>query len=656
MLLLALLACTSDPTPAGSDSGSSAGDGGSLVGDGGTDGGADGGTDGGADGGTDGGSDGGTDTGEPAEPLPPAVILFIGDGMGFPHLEGGSLRASGGSEGLTMQAAPYQARMSTASLSGLTDSAAAATAMASGHKTWNNAVGVDRDLAPVESLLRQAQARGMATGVISSDSLTGATPASFLAHTDDRGDREAIVADMLAAPPDLMIGGGRADFGEVADPAVFQLITDAEALAGAVDDGRPLLALLAEDAFEYRVDAAEAQPTLAELVGLALDRLSDDPEGFFLLVEGARVDHASHAMRSEAVHLETIDLDRAIATALERGEAWTDRELSVLVTADHECGGLQILEAGAKGEDPLVSWRWGDHTNADVPLLGWGERVAAIDGQRLDNLWVHALLAAAIAGEEATDPEPPRLPDGRLEDLGDRIVRQSWETDFGPGYNQLDAIRLSTDAEGLWIGLDGVFDDEANALLVWIDLDLGAGTGVGADLVLNDSDGDLDDLISRVGFRHEIAELGFDAAVGQIAGTYLKRKTFSEQAGLRLFSPSHGAADDLWWMDTVINYGDGSLALGGPASAAAGTGLTEGGAEILLPWTALFPDGLPAEGGELAVFAHLVNTNGALASNQALPPFSSSTAPSVSDVPILQVVRVEIDGLGETLTPARLWP
>lgn len=668
MLLIVLLACNPDPKPidTAADGGTSTSDGGTIGttdgggdagGDGGgSDGGSDGGGHGGVDGGSDGGADGGSDGGTTATPLTPAVILFIGDGMGFPHLEGGSLRATGSTEGLVMHSAPYQGSMTTASMTGLTDSAAAATAMASGQKTWNNVLGLDRDLVPVESLLRLAQSRGLATGIVTSDSLTGATPAAWYSHTDNRGDTDTIIADLLADPPDVAIGGGRSELGTMVDPTVFQLVTDAAALESAVADGRPLMALLSEHSFEYRVDNPDAQPTLAELVELALDRLEGDPEGFFLVVEGARIDHASHAMRSEAVHLETMDFDLAVSAAVERSGSWVDRDLAILVGADHECGGLQIETAGTKGEDPEVSWRWGDHTNAHVPLLGWGDRLADIDGELLDNLWVHALLRAPIAGEELVEPTVPRLLDGRLEDLGDRVVTQTIETDFGAGYNQLDAIRVSTDSDGLWVGLDGVYDDESNALLVWVDLDLGEGTGVGADLVLVDSDGELDDLLSRVGFRHEIVELGFDAAVGQIAGTYVHRGRLLEEGGLRVFSADHGDPDDIWWMDSAINFGDGSLALGGPATAAAATGTTEGGAELLLPWTSLFPDGMPSDGTTLAVFAQLVNTDATLASNQALPPLSSSDAPLITDVPILQVVRVEVDGAGETLTPARLWP
>lgn len=610
------------------------------------------GEDGGGSGGDGGGADGGT------EPLsrPPAVVLFIGDGMGEQHLLGASLRAAGREGALRMQTAPWQGWLRTASLSGLTDSAAAVTAMATGSKTWNGRLGLDGEGRPLRSLLRQAADAGLGTGVLSSDTLTGATPAAFLAQVEDRGSSAEIVSQVLAAPPDLLIGGGRDVFLSAADPKRLQILTEAGALAHAADDGRPLLALLAERSFDYRVEDATAQPSLAELSRFAAERLLAHESGFFLLVEGARIDHASHGNRSDAVHLETLDFDEAIGAIVELAAAHPEREWSVLVTADHECGGLRVESAGAVGEDPVVSWRWTDHTNERVPVFAWGERLAALHAVEADNRLVHALLAAAIAESEPEAPEELAVLDGHLAEFGPALATQAWATDFGEGYNQLDGLRLRSDEDGLWIGLDGVFDDEANALIVWVDRDLGEGTGVGAGLVLVDGEGELDALLGRLAFEPTIDGLGFDAALGQLRGTYLLRQRLGEEAGLRLFAPPHGEAADLWWLDAGLNFAPGSLARGLPAPAAGPTGETVDGAEAFLPWSSLFPGGLPAEGTRLGVFAMIVDATGATCSNQALPAYASEAPPSPASIPVDRVGRIDVDGSGRELSPAEVWP
>ena len=132
------------------------------------------------------------------------------------------------------------------------------------------------------------------------------------------------------------------------------------------------------------------------------------------------------------------------------------------------------------GTPPESAWRWRSHTNADVPVFGRGPHAETFDGQRLDNTWVHAVLDAAVRGADGvTPPAEGFLVDGRTSDLGPAVVTQAWETSFGAGFNQLDALRVTADREGLRIGVDGVFEFGENAAFVLIDVDYGAGTGWG---------------------------------------------------------------------------------------------------------------------------------------------------------------------------------
>ncbi|MFZ5478055.1 MAG: alkaline phosphatase, partial [Myxococcota bacterium] len=597
------------------------------------------------------------DTGEP--PAPRYVVLFVGDGMGFEHVRGGGWFANGAEGSLVMEALPYAGRLRTASLTGTTDSAAGATALATGNKTWNDYVGVDRDEAELETLLERARALGLSAGVVTTDELTGATPSSFFAHTPDRTDAAEIAAQLCADLPDLTLGGGGDDLADcLASGPSAQIVEDETALLAAVPDGRPLLGVFADDQFDYVADGYDpGVPTLATMTTVALEWLDDDPEGFFLVVEGARIDHASHSNGVDEVHAETAALDEAVAAAV----AWasTRGDVTLLVTADHECGGMRVTGGSSAGVAPDTEWRWGQHTNADVPVFGTGTLAATFDGQRLDNTWVHAVLDAAIAGEPSVTPPADFLvADGYTDDLGSPVTTQTWTTSFGSGYNQLDALRVTTDATGIWVGVDGVFEYGENTALLLVDLDYGDGTGLTGDVsALADTNGTLDQALSAVDLGSGVAGLGWDVAVGSVEGEEIMYDDLAEYAGLRGLHGDWGATDDLWWLDAVTAFDDGNLARYGLAADDAGaTGTTEGGWEIWIPWDSVYPSGLPAGGTDVALVALLVNTDGSWASNQALPPLATSDEPGEDTVTVEQVVAVGVDAGGLVTSGPSLAP
>lgn len=607
---------------------------------------------------SDSGQSAADDTGDTSSPRgPPRVILFIGDGMGFPHVIGGGIYAYGAEGTLVMETLPQQGRLLTASLTGVTDSAAAGTALAAGIKTWNGVLGMDREFAPVTTILEEARARGLSVGVVTTDSLTGATPASFFAHTDSRGDSSEIVAQLVADPPDVVLGGGLSSLRTPFSLADVQFVETSTEFKAATPDGRPFVGLFADGALPYVVDGYVDQPTLAEMTAVALDVLDDDPDGFFLMVEGARIDHASHGNDDDAVHPETAAFDDAVAVATHWAEG-LDLTPTIVVTADHECGGLEILGGGPPGTIPASDWRWGDHTNADVPVFAMGELTTAFDGQRLDNTWVHAVLLAAVTGAATvTAPVESRLADGRTTDLGAAVVTQLWETSFGRGYNQLDALRFTSDTAALWVGVDGVYEYGANAVLVLIDLDYGAGTGWGADATtLDDLDGDLDSLITAMPYAAGIPGLGFDLVFGGIGAEELAMGDLTEVAGVRGLHGEWGAAADYWWLVGSSNFDDGNVANGAAALDAGATGATMGGWEFQIPWFAMYPAGLPPDGMTVAIVAVLLNRDGTVASNQALPPLPTGALPGGATVLLESVVRIDLDGSGVPLGPATVAP
>ena len=259
---------------------------------------------------------------DPPAPVHPKVILFIGDGMGFRHVEAGSLYAYGGVGLSNMETMPYQGRITTASVSGVTDSAAAATTMATGQKTMNGYLGMDRNAQQLQNIRELASSRGFSTGVVTTDSLTGATPAAFMAHVDSRGESEEIAAQIALDPPDVLLGGGKPvmEAALTAHNADF-LYTQTDLLAWQYD-GDPVVGLFGTATLPYVADGAVDVPTLAEMTTLAIDHLSNDANGFFLVVEGARIDHASHANDDLRVHPETAAFDEAIGVALAWASAW----------------------------------------------------------------------------------------------------------------------------------------------------------------------------------------------------------------------------------------------------------------------------------------------------------------------------------------------
>ena len=257
----------------------------------------------------------------------------------------------------SVETAPTDARV--------TDSASSATAYASGVKTYNGAIGMDVDQRPVPTILEAAEAAGKATGLVATSRITHATPAAFAAHVPTRSAEAAIASQMLTQNIDVLIGGGARFFqsdggsrtdgrdlfaeARAAGTIVATSRADFDAL-GAVPAGQPVLAVLAPDHLAYDLDrAATDEPSLAEMTTLALERLQGDPDGFFLMVEGSRIDHAGHANDAAGVVHDALAFDRAAAAAL--AFAREHPGTLVVATADHETGGLTL------GRDGIYDWQ-----------------------------------------------------------------------------------------------------------------------------------------------------------------------------------------------------------------------------------------------------------------------------------------------------------
>lgn|GEM_PF-268163 len=337
------------------------------------------------------------------------VILFIGDGMGPGQLAAGQV-AKGGP--LVMESMPVRATVTTTSWGGnITDSAAAATALATGHKTVNGAIAVLPDGTPVRTILEAARDAGWLVGIVTTCSVTDATPAAFATHVESRRETRKIAEAMVGAGIDLIMGGGAADFLptlfvkgrapiDLARELGYSVALDRKGFDEA--SSLPFLGLFATTDLDYERDRDPGrQPSLAEMTQKAIRLLSSTDNRFLLIVEGGLVDHACHDNDIEALFGEMRALDDAVAQALAFARERNDT--LVVVTADHETGRLSMSAgAGAGGE---FTFGTDGHTDIEVSLFAEGPGQELFAGH-LDNTDVPKIIAAASSLETLQEPTP----------------------------------------------------------------------------------------------------------------------------------------------------------------------------------------------------------------------------------------------------------
>lgn len=364
-------------------------------------------------------------------PAPPAadgvaprnIIIMIADGAGFNHYAAAAIFEHGSPDSPLYAQFPVRLAMSTFAhggaydpqravaefayvSKGATDSAAAATAMATGVKTYSGAIGVDAEKRPVENVLERGEAHGRATGVVTSVQISHATPAGFVAHSEGRGAYAEIAAQMIGdSAVDVIMGAGHPEFDGNGQPIAaerrkYDFVGGEESWAAlragtaggdADGDGTPdpwtlvdslegfralgegetparVLGLAPvaqtlqqgrnpdpaskddENAPAFTVPFIATVPTLAELTRAALNVLDDDPDGLVLMVEGGAVDWAAHANQPGRVIEEQVDFNRAVEAVVAWIEAHGGWEQTLLiVTADHETGYLT-----GPGSDPQL--------------------------------------------------------------------------------------------------------------------------------------------------------------------------------------------------------------------------------------------------------------------------------------------------------------
>ena len=296
------------------------------------------------------------------------VFYFIGDGMGVNQVNGTEMYLAEqegriGVKPLLFTSFPVASMATTFSATNsVTDSSAAGTALATGAKTYNGAIGMDDNKSVLQSVAERAKKSGKKVGVTTSVSVDHATPAAFYAHQPDRGMYYEIALDLPKAGFDFYAGGGFLKPTTTADkkeaPSIFPIFEEAGyTVARGLDEYKSKSAqadkmiLIQKEGAEpsclpYAIDRQEGDLTLAEITESAISFLTKGSnKGFFLMVEGGKIDWACHANDAAATITDTVAMDEAVGKAVEFYNEHPDETL-ILVTGDHETGGLTIGFAG----------------------------------------------------------------------------------------------------------------------------------------------------------------------------------------------------------------------------------------------------------------------------------------------------------------------
>lgn len=316
---------------------------------------------------------------------PKNIIIYIGDGMGVAHITAGKIARGT----LNLERFSVSGMVTTHSENELiTDSAAASTALATGHKTYNRAVSVSTDKKPLKTLFEFAEELGKSTGVVVTSSVTHATPAAFFAHVEDRRQHADIAEQIVNSGLDVLIGGGWTYFIPKSNEGSrrqdnknllksletrMPVVLSYDKLPGQV---KKLAALLAPDGLPK---SADRDYSLAELTEAAIRILSKNRKGFVLLIEGSQIDWAAHKQDHEGIIAEMIDFDGAVGTGFDFAQK--HGSTLIIVTADHETGGFAVHDGSIKTKQVTsTGFTTTGHTASMVPIFAFGPGSSQFSG------------------------------------------------------------------------------------------------------------------------------------------------------------------------------------------------------------------------------------------------------------------------------------
>ncbi|MFV1884844.1 MAG: alkaline phosphatase [Balneola sp.] len=317
------------------------------------------------------------------------VIFIIGDGTGLVQLTSGQYALVGAEGLLHLQTMPVTGIVKTYSANGLiTDSAAGATAYSCGVKTDNGKIAQLPDERHCKTVLELAEEKGLSTGIVATSTITHASPASYAAHVRSRGMQAEIAVDYLDSGLEVILGGGKEFFipssqdgsrreddrnviedFENSGYEFVESVTDLKS-----SDSDKILGLFSLAG----IPSEERTPTLAEMSSKAIEVLSQNEKGFFLMIEGSQIDWGGHENDVPYVLREVEDFDAAVKAALDFAKE--DGETLVVLTADHETGGMTINSHYDRKDEVEIAWTTTGHTGVPVPLMAYGPHAIEFTG------------------------------------------------------------------------------------------------------------------------------------------------------------------------------------------------------------------------------------------------------------------------------------
>ena len=326
--------------------------------------------------------------------IPKSIIFIIADGTGI-----GQYTVSYYSNGpfaparfdhIGLVATHPNDGICSSSCKRVTDSAASGTALSSGQKTYNGAIGVNLDTMAVKTMLEIAEDQDMSTGLVATSTITHATPASFAAHVDYRKKEHEIAIQYAQQEIDVILGGGKKFWPDSLITAYVnrgaQYISD---ISAPIAHDKRLLGLFAEKALPSVHDGRS--PTTTEMARLAIERLDGNPNGFFVMIEESQVDWGGHSNSAEYIQGEMQSLNDLVNYALDYQKQHP--EVLVLLTADHECGGVSVHDG--KNSDLDVRFTSDYHSANLVPIWASGPGSEVFDAF-MDNTEIGKQLISYI--------------------------------------------------------------------------------------------------------------------------------------------------------------------------------------------------------------------------------------------------------------------
>lgn len=328
------------------------------------------------------------------------IILLIGDGMGLAQINAARIRAVGPDGFLHIDRMPVTGFIRTHAANALiTDSASSATAYAAGMKTDNGMISVTPDGERLYTVLEGARDRDKATGLVATSTVTHATPACFAAHVISRQNERKIAEHLIESKVNVILGGGKDLF--VPDPADtlheypdliergknmgYTFVETRDDLMNA--DADHLLGLF----HSGPLSTFDPEPSVAEMAQKAIEILSKNPNGFFLMVEGSQIDWGSHRNEPTYALRQMLLFDEAIEVAM--NFAIADQSTLVIITADHETGGMTINAGSLDGTDVKCEWTTRGHSGINVPIFAFGPHAEMFMGLH-DNTYVGTCMAS----------------------------------------------------------------------------------------------------------------------------------------------------------------------------------------------------------------------------------------------------------------------